>query len=202
MATDSEAHPHPASSGLRERARSARRAAIIRAAFDLFEGAGFEAVTVADICARAELSPRTFFRYFPNKEDLLAEPATQMYNRLAEAIAAADPAQPDSRVITDALIELGDLVLGADNHLLASIRIAETATIEQSRSLAGLLQVERDLAVLLERHRGADAATKPGWRSRLVVARALSGYRVWLDDVLAGVDDPSGHLRTVLTAAP
>lgn len=201
MPTDSAASPPPAHFGLRERARSARRAAIIRAAFELFEDAGLDAVTVADICARAELSPRTFFRYFPSKEDLLDEPARQMYIRLAETIAAADPAQSDSRVITDALIELGDLVLGADNHLLASIRIAEAAAIEQSRSLAGFLQVERDLAMLLERRRGADDTSIPGWRTRLTAARALTGYRVWLDDLLAGVPDPLGHLRAVLTAA-
>ncbi len=57
--------------GLRERNRIARRRAIEAAAIDLFEVNGFNDTTIEDIAAAVEIAPRTFFSYFPTKEDVV-----------------------------------------------------------------------------------------------------------------------------------
>jgi AcrR family transcriptional regulator len=56
--------------GLRERSKARRRAAIIRAAYELFAERGYDATTVADIAEAAEVSPRTVAMYFPAKQDI------------------------------------------------------------------------------------------------------------------------------------
>lgn len=57
--------------GLRERKKAKTRAAIQRHALRLFRERGYAATTVDQIAEAAEISPSTFFRYFPTKEDVV-----------------------------------------------------------------------------------------------------------------------------------
>jgi AcrR family transcriptional regulator len=59
---------------LRDRQRAQIRADIRRAAFRLFVERGYDAVTTEEIASAAGVSPRTFFRHVPTKEDLLLAP--------------------------------------------------------------------------------------------------------------------------------
>lgn len=56
---------------LRERRRTRTRLAIQAEAFRLFADQGYSETTVEQIADAAAISPRTFFRYFPTKEDVV-----------------------------------------------------------------------------------------------------------------------------------
>ncbi len=62
--------PGAPTEGLRERKKRAARQAIATTARRLFAERGFDAVTVADVAAAAQVSEKTVFNYFPTKEDL------------------------------------------------------------------------------------------------------------------------------------
>jgi len=74
--------------GLRERKKIKTRHVIRREAFRLFDANGYAATTIEQIADAADVSPSTFFRYFPSKESLL------LADDLDPLVLAAFKAQP------------------------------------------------------------------------------------------------------------
>jgi AcrR family transcriptional regulator len=70
--------------GLRERKKARTRASIREHALRLFRENGYQRTTVEQIAAAAEVSPSTFFRYFPTKEDVVLQ--DDMDTRMIEAL--------------------------------------------------------------------------------------------------------------------
>src|SRR5690349_10737357 len=79
----------------RERRIQETRRAILDAARRLFEANGYVETTVDQIAEAADVAPRTFFRYFPNKEMLLFadfdEVRSAMLDRLEASPEGEDP---------------------------------------------------------------------------------------------------------------
>jgi AcrR family transcriptional regulator len=113
--TGPDQDPRPS---LRERKKLATRRALQRVALDLVAERGYAHVTVEDIAEAADVSPRTFFNYFPSKEAALlgADPdrTEAIRRRLVEEPAEKSPMQAlrtvlvgEARRISDELAELG-----------------------------------------------------------------------------------------------
>jgi AcrR family transcriptional regulator len=150
---------------LRERKKLATRRSLRRHALDLVARRGFANVTVEDIAEAADVSPRTFFNYFPSKEAALfggdPDRAASLRDRLVQAV----PGQPalqalhvviadDAQAAADELRELGDDPVDwlrrmkearSDPHLRAA-RAAQMALVERAATegLATRLGVDPD----------------------------------------------------------
>jgi len=89
---------------LRERNRQRTAAEIEAAAFDLFQARGYEATTVELIAVAAGVSTRTFFRYFPTKEDVVFGNHAASVARLRAALAEGDAGEPPLRRVRRAVL--------------------------------------------------------------------------------------------------
>lgn len=86
--------------GLTAKRMARTRTSLARAAARLFTEQGYDATTVEGICARVEVSQRTFFRYFSSKEDVLDE----LVESHLDAFAAALGERPAGEPLLDSLL--------------------------------------------------------------------------------------------------
>src|SRR5437763_2865762 len=121
--------------GLRERRKKLTAAELEAAALRLFGERGFDSVTVDDIAAEADVSRRTFFRYFASKEDVLLADHFVQLARLREAMAARPSDEPVLTALRNALLSMtGDFGDRKEKVILRG-RIMRDKPSLQARSL-------------------------------------------------------------------
>ena len=102
--------PTPPADGWRERKKRLTRDELQRTAIEMFRARGYEDVTVEEIAAAAAVSPRTFYRYFPAKEDLVLGSLDELTDGIVAALAARPPDEPVLDSVRAAAIEVARAV--------------------------------------------------------------------------------------------
>ncbi len=108
-------------------------------ALRLFEQRGFGTVTVDEIAWEAQISPRTFYRYFPAKEDVLQVHIDRRSEALRVALSARPEGEPPLLSLRLALTE----VLSAEDSGVVRRWIAVIqATPSVLRAVVGGIQLK------------------------------------------------------------
>jgi AcrR family transcriptional regulator len=154
---------------LRERKKLATRRLLRGVALDLVAERGMANVTIDDIAAAADVSPRTFFNYFPSKEAALfgghdPDRATVLRDRV-EHQAPGEPAlealravlAQDAQDMADELRSLG----GDPADWLKRMKIARNDPHVRAAHAAQMARIERAIAEGLAARLGADQETDP-----------------------------------------
>ncbi len=144
--------------GLRERKKLATRFALHQAALQLVSEHGLDGVSVDDIAARAEVSPRTFFNYFPSKDDAVIGFDTTRASDLAERFTARPSGETALAALRAVQVEQAT-ELSAEPEGLWPLRLrvmaAEPVLIARLHGVLGAS--ERALAEAIAVRTGADA---------------------------------------------
>jgi AcrR family transcriptional regulator len=146
----------PVALGLRERKKLKTKEAIQREALRLFKEQGYAETTIEQIAAAAEISPSTFFNYFPTKEDVIL---FDRYDPMIFSMMTSLPAsEPLSAVFYALLDGLGALMQRDHDVILARSKLS-LAVPELRARLWEEIEKARDLiASILAARTGRDAA--------------------------------------------
>lgn len=176
-----EARPMPnetATAGLRERKKVETRRLLLEGAARLFRERGFEATTVADIAAHANVSVRTFFRYFESKEALLLPDGVEIFAYVENALAARPADEEPLDAVCNALLEAAEpfaaSTLTALSHPLEDIENVVTARLVQAFS-----DFEERLTALVRRRLPPDTPDAD-LEAAVIACAALSAVRAVL----------------------
>ena len=132
--------------GLRERKKARTRASIREHALRLFRENGYQRTTVQDIAEAAEVSPSTFFRYFPTKEDVVLQ--DDMDVRMIEAFEQQPPGLGPVAAVRAAARQMFASYTAADMEVLRETT-ALTLTVPEVRARA-LDEFARTIGVVAE----------------------------------------------------
>jgi AcrR family transcriptional regulator len=162
--------------GLRERRKRLTAAELESAAFRLFGERGFDSVTVDDIAAEADVSRRTFFRYFASKEDVLLADHLVQLARLREAMAARPTDEPVLTALRNAVLTLTSDFEERKEAIILRGRIMRDTPSLQARSLVHQKAWEDAIQEMVADRLGVDPVgdLRPG----VVAATALAAMRV------------------------
>ena len=177
----------PIPSGLRERKKRQTRLDLASAAVRLFEERGYDEVTIDDIAAAANVSRRTFFRYFDSKDDVMAVDPEGKIAAMRIALRDGPPEEPT----LDAL-RRGALALMAtywDPELSrAIIRLAEREPKAMVAIRAYQSRFSESLAYELAIDMGTDERLDPRPRilAHAAIALLRSAFAGWFFDPSEG----------------
>jgi AcrR family transcriptional regulator len=132
--------------GLRERKKARTRASIREHALRLFREKGYQHTTVEQIAEAAEVSPSTFFRYFPTKEDVVLQ--DDMDTRMVEALARQPAGLSPVAAVRAATGQVFASYQSADLDQVSEL-MALSVTVPEIRSRA-LDEFARTIAVMGE----------------------------------------------------
>jgi AcrR family transcriptional regulator len=118
--------------GLRERKRQQTRQRIVDAGLQLFLQKGIEATTLDEIAAGADISRRTFFAYFPAKEDVVLAWEQGADEALRQALVAAAPSRQPLEAVQVALGNLAP-VFATHNFMQLDTLMRSTPTLKAKK---------------------------------------------------------------------
>lgn len=174
----------PDTPGLRERKKQRTRRAIEVAALRLFEERGFEGTTIDDIAAAAEIAPRTFFHYFPSKEDVVLSDYATRLDRIVAALGETPGGEAPWQGLRAAFLSVAADYEDEREQLLRRFRVISANAPVAARSLH--LQAAWEDAVAEAVAGWLDVDVTHTIEPRLLAGAALAAMRAslsrWLTD--------------------
>ncbi|MEU2205708.1 TetR/AcrR family transcriptional regulator [Streptomyces hygroscopicus] len=141
------------------------------AALDLFEERGYESTTVIEIAERAGLTKSTFFRYFPDKREVLFGGGT-VAGLLVEGIASAPPTAGPLDAVAHGLDALGRTFFTADRREFSGRRQAVLNAHTELREREALKRIDLTASMI-------EALERRGVPSLTARVAAKLGALVW-----------------------
>lgn len=192
---------------LRELKKQRTREVLVWTALALFEERGYAETTLDELCAAAEVSKRTFFRYFRGKEDVVLDPGHEMWADLVADLRTRPLTGPLLTVLGDAVVAVVAARASGDwPDLLRRSRLL--AQDHPAIDAAGVRWCERTTADVVDVVGERTGVDDP--RTRLCLDLAVRTTNLVTDrwaadptsDLVAAVEEAFALLPTLATYQP
>ena len=191
--------------GLRERKRLATRRAIQLAALELVAEHGLGGVTIDEISRVADISPRTFFNYFPSKEEaVLGDPPKRPSDEASAAFVGGGSG--------DLFADLTNLLIGAwsDASMDLDVATLRQRVVKQYPELFGLRlftmrAFEKEVAELVAAriaHDRPEVGDDPAALQRMARFGTLVGMAAMRSAWHSWIEEPASAQEDAFTALP
>jgi TetR/AcrR family transcriptional regulator, regulator of mycofactocin system len=196
MRVPAPAAPEPGEPGARQAGRPPGRRHVTsreeleRAAFALFAAKGFEETTVDDIAAAAGIGRRTFFRYFPSKNDVPWGAFEAELERMRVRLKACPAEIPLMDAVRVALVDFNHVPAGQvplHRRRMELILRVPALYAHSTLRFTAWRQVVAEFAAERTGRRADDLA--PQAIAHAVLGVALAAYEQWLDDPAADLGE-------------
>ena len=158
------------------------RTRLKRAALELFRERGYDRTTATEIAARAGVTERTFFRYFPDKREVLFGGEAEVLAALTASIADAPAGLGPLDTLFWAFRSLEAAHMEIQSYLQLRHQVISTTPALHERELAKFAALTASLA---------DALKARGVGDLRAVLAARTGMAVFVDSVFSWLDDPA-----------
>lgn len=200
MTTDLYARDVEPALSLVERRKAETAREIVATAVQLIDRNGFETTTVESIAAAAGCSPRTIYRYFGTKEDLifhdLPEVIAALGQALQERLAAGEDAWP---ALTGALVEfIARFDVNNPSAAVSRMELWLREPLLKARYLQYVDQAETTVLEVLCAHRRTEARADD--LAQLMSVSSIGAYRIVMATHRAarGKGKLAAHLRQAM----
>ncbi|MFJ8079123.1 TetR family transcriptional regulator [Streptomyces sp. NPDC096205] len=179
------------------------RDALVAAAFRLFLERGYEQTTVDDIVALAGVGRRSFFRYFPSKEDVVFPDHERCLTDMTAFLASGDDTEEPVRRVCDAARLVLRMYAENPDFSVQRYRLTKQVPGLRAYELSVVWRYERALADYLRRRLRdrRDGTLRADVVAAAVVAAHNNALRFWLrsageGDAEAAVDHALGLVQS------
>lgn len=171
------------------------------AALELFRERGYDRTTAATIAARAGVTERTFFRYFPDKREVLFDGESMVRSALTAAVADAPPGIGPLETLWRAFRSFQPVLEEKRSYAKLRQEIINNTPALQERELAKIAVLAEALATALTA-RGV-ATLRATLAGQVGMAAFTHATFAWLDDPTIGlgerIDLAFREMKAVLT---
>jgi AcrR family transcriptional regulator len=190
--------------GLRERKKLATRLALHQAALELVAERGLDGVSVDDIAARADVSPRTFFNYFSTKDDAVLGLDPTATERLVAAFRARPATESPVQAMRAVARAQAEEMAGETELWPLRLTVIDQHPVLVGRLAATFGESEHALAVAIAERTGTrlDADVYPGLLAATAGAAIRAALHLWghAGDFTASLPDLVDQAWDVLAA--
>lgn len=192
---DGTAGPERCPDGHRERKKRETRRALRLAALTLVDQRGLEGVTIDEIAAAADVSPRTFFNYFAGKEDALVGNDPEVVADLVRSLTERPADEAPLVALRAAFHDVADAISANRPVWELRMRVVRANPSLRAGLVGATAELDRLLTAVIAERTGADPTDL---YPALTAAVAVSAARVAIQHSRLGTGEDGRLLTDVI----